>query len=280
MGKPSTTPAPSTQKTGKEDKRKSAGQVPAFPTSSNNKQQQLLKLVEQQGQPHPSNQEPEQHQQQQARLSSRKSESGLVCSANIPGSAGGRSAGRSTISTVAKTTTKRPVNPGKTIPTVSNDGEQPTALPDKFTYVRCSRSNHDDSSSSSSAIQKLPKKLKNAKDQSAEDEDEDEDIDTDVSSSSVEEAMLAENANNNAREESEEQQNDGFTIKKSRRQHQRTSSQTQGGHAPLTAAAARKPQMSALRPLTPLLQSNYKSATRSPTATAPQSLSPRRLTAV
>ena len=230
MGKPSTTPVPSTQKTGKEDKRKSAGQATAFSTSSNNKQQQLLKLVEQQGQPHPSQQEPEQHQQQQARLSSRKSESGLACSANTPGSAGGRSAGRPTISTAAKTTTKRPANPGKSMPTVTSNGEQPTALPDNFTYVLCNRSNNDEASSSSSTIQQLPKKLKNTKVQSAEEED----MDTDVSTSSVEEVMLAENATNNAQEEeSEEQQNDGFTIKKSRRQHQRTSSQTQGGHAAL-----------------------------------------------
>ena len=159
----------------------------------------------------------------------------------------------STISTAAKTTTKRPANPGKTMPTVTSNGEQPTALPDNFTYVLCNRSNNDEASSSSSTIQQLPKKLKNTKDQSAEEED----MDTDVSTSSVEEVMLAENATNNAQEEESEE-----------------------AMPPWTAAAARKLLMSAQMPLTLSPQSNYISATRSPTATAPQSLSPRRLTAV
>ena len=116
------------------------------------------------------------------------------------------------------------------MPGTSINGEQPIALPAHFTYAHINRSNNDDSSSSSSATQQATKKLKNAKDQSSNEED----MDTDV-----EEEMHAEDAINNASPESDEQQNDGFTIKKSRRQRQRTSSETQEGHP---TADGRRPQ--------------------------------------
>ena len=146
-----------------------------------------------------------------------------------------------TISTKAKATIKRQAYPGKTIPETSSNGEQPIALQTKSTHSHINRSNNDDSSSSSSAIQQATKKLKNAKDQSSNEED----MDTDVSTNIVEDEMHAEVKveNNNASHESDEQQNDGFTIKKSRRQRQRTSSDTQEGHP---SAAPNKPQITRL----------------------------------